>query len=176
MKRLVMALALSLVLVGCEEAATPVVTPVATSSPTTAPIVQPVRMESDVHAYGATNFWVYFVTYQSLGRDTSAKLVDVEWDCFPPQPPDHPHAFYSVPVIRVDDKLSYDGQTLRLAPAVPDSSGGTGILVGTIRADGSWVLLEKDTGLYFTFTVAKDTPDSIVKKYQDAPCSPPPSK
>ncbi len=177
MKRLVIALALSLVLVGCGEVVAPVVTPVATqvpvatSSPTTAPIEQSITMESDVHAYDNAHFGVYFVTYQTSVSDTAADFSSVEWDCFPPQPPDHPHAFFSVPVSHEDDKLSYDGHTLRLVPVVPPPQPFTGILTGTINADGSWSMLEQDSGLQFTFKVARDTPDSLVKKYQDAPCT-----
>jgi hypothetical protein len=167
-------LALGLFLTSCGGDGSPVVTPsptiVVTPSPTATSVPQPVTMESDVHAYSTTNYWVYFVTYQSLGRETTAKFVDVEWDCSPPDPT-HNHAFFGVPVFREDDKLSYDGHTLRLAPVVPPSKPFTGVLVGTIRADGSWSMLEEDTGLHFTFKVATDTPESLVKRYDGKPCT-----
>ena len=142
-------------------------TPQPTQQATKAPqptAAQPVTMESDVHTYDSAHFGVYFVTYQTLGRDETAKFVSVEWDCYPPDPT-HNHAFFSVPVFRQDGKLSYDGHTLSLVP----NAGSE--LVGTINADGSWSMLEKDTGLHFTFKVARDAPDSLVKKYQDAPCT-----
>jgi hypothetical protein len=140
-------------------------------SPTTTHVAQPVTMESNVHAYDTAHFGVYFVTYQTLGRDETAKFVGVEWDCYPPDPT-HSHAFFGVPVFHEDDKLSYDGHTLMLVPVVPPAKPFTGILTGTINADGSWSMLEQDSGLRFTFKVAKDTPGSLVMKYQDAPCTP----
>jgi len=196
MKRFLLLVALSLLLAGCGEAVAPVATPTPTPtlanglcnpscSTETSPVpaqgvtpsslatqgAQPVTMESDVHAYDPAHFGVYFVTYQTLGRDETAKFTGVEWDCFPPDPT-HSQAFFSVPVFHRDDTLSYDGHALMLTPVVPPPKPFTGILTGTINADGSWPMLEKDSGLHFTFKVAKDTPDSFVKKYQDAPCTP----
>lgn len=177
MKKLLLIVVLSLLLAGCGEAIAPVATPAPTATltpiptvmppaPTATPVAQSGTMESAVHAYDSAHFVVYFVSYHTLVSDTSADFTSVEWDCFPPQPPDHPHAFFAVSVGRQKGMVSYDGQTLRLTPGAGSTE------VGTIGADGTWSMLEEDTGLNFTYKVATDTPEILVKRYDGALCTP----
>ena len=177
MKKILPIVALSLLLAGCGEALAPVVTPAPTatlapvpteapSPPTATSVAHPITMESDVHAYDTAHFVVYLVAYHMLVRDTAADFTSVEWDCFPPQPPDHPHAFFAVSVGRQKGMVSYDGQTLRLVPQVGSTE------VGTIQPDGTWSLLETETSLHFTYRVATDSPESLTKRYDGAPCTP----
>lgn len=186
MKRTLLIVALSLLLAGCGEVVAPVATPPTTvptlpynpptyttdtpptpiPSPTATPVAQLVTMESDVHAYDTAHFGVYFVEYQTLVRDTAADFTSVEWDCFPPQPPDHPHAFFGVNVGRQKGTISYDGHTLRLVPQAGSAE------VGTINADGTWSMLETETSIHFMYRVATGSPEGLIKQYDGAPCTP----